>query len=61
MSFVHVVEEVAEPRGTLLMLHGTGGDEHSLSQIGRHVAPGLNRIGVRGRVAEGPANRFFPA
>ncbi len=43
----------------LLMLHGTGGDEGSMTQMAAALAPGASIIAPRGRVSEGTANRFF--
>ncbi|WP_439576351.1 alpha/beta hydrolase [Elioraea sp.] len=42
-----------------MLLHGTGGDEHDLVPLGREVAPDALLIGVRGRVLENGAPRFF--
>lgn len=44
---------------TLLLLHGTGGDEHNLLTIGRKLDPHAHVLSPRGNVLEGHANRFF--
>lgn len=44
---------------TVLLLHGTGGDENDLVPIGRAVAPGAALLSPRGSVLEGGALRFF--
>lgn len=54
---------VAESPGTapfgLLMLHGTGGDEHDLADLGHAIAPDAAQLRPRGKVLEGSANRYF--
>ncbi len=46
-------------KNTLLLLHGTGGDESDLLEIGRIIDPEANVLSVRGNVKEGGMNRFF--
>lgn len=43
----------------LLMLHGTGGDEREMVELGRRLAPRARLIAPRGRVSEGGMARFF--
>ncbi len=44
---------------TLLVLHGTGGDENDLIGIGQAIAPGAAILSPRGNVSENGAARFF--
>ena len=44
---------------TLLLLHGTGGDENDLIQLGAALLPGAGMLSPRGQVSEGGALRFF--
>lgn len=43
----------------LLLLHGTGGDEHSLLEIAKLLSPTSTTLALRGEVSENGANRFF--
>jgi phospholipase/carboxylesterase len=43
----------------LLLLHGTGGDENDLLDLGATIAPGVALLSPRGQVREGSMNRFF--
>lgn len=59
-SFIHVFEPGAETaRKPLLLLHGTGGNEHDLLPLGRMAAPGAALLSPRGQVLEGAMPRFF--
>lgn len=53
----------ADPAGPggppLLMLHGTGADEHTLLPLAARVSPGSAVLSVRGTVVENGMNRFF--
>jgi predicted esterase/catechol 2,3-dioxygenase-like lactoylglutathione lyase family enzyme len=44
---------------TLLLLHGTGGDEDDLIVVGRTLAAGAGLLSPRGKVSERGALRFF--
>lgn len=44
---------------TLVLLHGTGGNEKDLLAIGKQIDPQANLFGVRGNVSEYGAARFF--
>ncbi len=49
----------ANARTTLLLLHGTGGDENDLVPLGEALLPGASILSPRGAVSERGAPRFF--
>lgn len=61
LGFIHKFEpgtgEAA--KRTLLLLHGTGGNESDLLQLGRMIAPGATMVSPRGKVLENGMPRFF--
>lgn len=60
LGFVHVFVPAKDPASpTLLLLHGTGGDERDLLGLGRELWPGAALLGVRGKVIENGMPRFF--
>ncbi len=58
---LHHVFHPASTTGTptLLLLHGTGADEHDLLGLGRVLAPEAALLSPRGTITENGANRWF--
>jgi predicted esterase len=60
LGFVHIFVPAEKPNSpTLLLLHGTGGDERDLLGLGRELWPGAALLSVRGKVLENGMPRFF--
>lgn len=58
-DFVHVYRPGDRGKPTLLLLHGTGGDENDLLPLGAHLMPGATLLSPRGQVLEHGMPRFF--
>ncbi|MEX2262503.1 MAG: alpha/beta hydrolase [Bryobacteraceae bacterium] len=61
LGFIHRFIAAAEdgPSVTLLLLHGTGGNEHDLLPLGQTLLPGAALLSPRGKVLENGMPRFF--
>jgi phospholipase/carboxylesterase len=61
LGFIHRFVPAEDPASgeTLLVLHGTGGNENDLIGIGQTIAPGAAILSPRGNVLENGAPRFF--
>ena len=59
-TYVHrYLAPQGEDRRTVLLLHGTGGDENDLIQLGQMLAPDAGLLSPRGTVSENGNARFF--
>ena len=58
-NFVHRWVPVEGAEETLLLLHGTGGDENDLLPLGQMLNPNANLLSPRGPVLENGMPRFF--
>ena len=60
LGFIHVYEPAARVDApTLLLLHGTGGDEHDLVPLAPLLLPNAGILSPRGPVSEHGMPRFF--
>jgi predicted esterase len=57
-DFIHEFVPGSSSR-TLLLLHGTGGNERDLIPLGRELDPNASLLGPRGKVLENGMPRFF--
>jgi phospholipase/carboxylesterase len=58
-EFIYKFVPASGSETTLLLLHGTGGDENDLVPVGRGTAKGAALLSPRGRVDENGMARFF--
>jgi predicted esterase len=61
LGFVHRFVPASDPASsvTLLVLHGTGGNEQDLIPLGQELLPGAAILSPRGKVLENGMPRFF--
>jgi phospholipase/carboxylesterase len=61
LDFIHRFVPALKPQATstLLLLHGTGGDENDMIPLGRDLDPGAALLSPRGKVLENGMPRFF--
>ncbi len=59
LTFTHRFIPGTLPNVTLLLLHGTGGNEDSLLDLGAELLPGASILSPRGKVLENGMPRFF--
>lgn len=58
-EFINYFQDGDHSLPTILMLHGTGGDEKDLLDIAEFIGRDNPKLGIRGRIVEGGANRYF--
>jgi phospholipase/carboxylesterase len=57
---IHVFHEGTDLNlPTLVLFHGTGGNEHDLLPLAQLLAPGASVLGIRGNVLENGMPRYF--
>lgn len=57
---IHIFRQGTDStKPTLVLFHGTGGDEHDLIPLAEMLSPGSSVLGIRGSVLENGMPRFF--
>ncbi|MBT2291291.1 alpha/beta hydrolase [Paenibacillus albidus] len=57
---IHIFKKGTDlSKPTLVLFHGTGGNEHDLLPLAEMLSPGSSVLGVRGNVLENGMPRFF--
>ena len=59
LAFIHRFEKGVSPQAPLLLLHGTGGNENDLMDLGRALSVDRSLLSPRGQVLENGMPRFF--
>lgn len=59
LGFTHLFQPGQVDQPVLLLLHGTGGNEHDLMGLAHDVSPHAGLLSVRGKVLENGMPRFF--
>ncbi len=54
-----IYQQGAADAPVLVLLHGTGGDEQSLLEVGKALDPQASLLGIRGNVLENGMPRYF--
>ncbi|MBO0481957.1 alpha/beta hydrolase [Candidatus Enterococcus courvalinii] len=55
----YIFEQGTKNAAKFILLHGTGGDEHSLLELARFIDPDSTILSFRGNIQENGMNRFF--
>jgi phospholipase/carboxylesterase len=60
LGFTHQLYRPERPNGeTLVLLHGSGGDETTLLPLAQQIAPNATLLAVRGRVVQDGVTRWY--